>query len=174
MKLWCGFFHHVTHQRRRNVMQLTDPDFIEMLDDNSNLNEEEFESLFGKYFLSRVVKEAEDEEALNRHRVEHQRHNEPAQRGNVSSGRRLAGGSSCFQQLFSSNRGSVDNRYVLIDFIGGRLQFFAHKWKVISDDPWIFNTIKSGLRIVILEKPIQHVSPVAPSVSKEIVRLCEE
>ena len=43
-------------------MQLTDPDFIEMLDDSSNLDDEEFESLFGKSFLFRVVKEAEEEE----------------------------------------------------------------------------------------------------------------
>ena len=65
MQLWCNFFHHTTDQHRCNVIQLTDPDFIEMLDDSSNFDEEEFESLFGKSFLFRLVKEAEDEEALN-------------------------------------------------------------------------------------------------------------
>ena len=36
-------------------------------------------------------------------------------------------------------------------FIGGRLQFFTDEWQVISDDPWILDTIKSGLRIEFLE-----------------------
>ena len=113
-------------------MQLTDPNFIEMLDDNPNFKEEEFES-FGKSFLPRVVKEAEDEEALNRHRVEHRQ----SQRGYRPSGRKFAGGSSHFRHQFSSNRVLVNNRFISTECNVGRLQFFADKWKVISNDPWI-------------------------------------
>lgn len=55
MKLWCTIFRHGTHQWRRNVMQLTDSDFIEILDDSQNFNEEEFES-YNTLFLNKIQK----------------------------------------------------------------------------------------------------------------------
>ena len=62
-------------------MNLTDPDFVEMLDIPRFFEENEFDMLFGETFLKRVVSKTKDEVDRNHHRdsfrrLEHQpRHN---------------------------------------------------------------------------------------------------
>ena len=96
------------------------------------------------------MKEAEDEEALNRHRVEYRRRYEPAhedtcRREEISLDLQIPG------NIFRLTEAQLTIGTYHQIFIGGRLQFFTDEWQVISDDPWILDTIKSGLRIEFLE-----------------------
>jgi hypothetical protein len=39
--------------------------------------------------------------------------------------------------------------------VAGRLKFFATNWEIISNNPWIMETIK-GFKIPLLQPPCQH------------------
>ena len=59
---------HATKIHRKNIMKLTDPDLIEMLENSQFFEEREYEELFGSSFLQRVYTEATEEDAMDRHR----------------------------------------------------------------------------------------------------------
>lgn len=39
--------------------------------------------------------------------------------------------------------------------VGGRLQYFNHQWEKITDDKWVLQTLKEGLKLEFLNSPIQ-------------------
>ena len=64
LQLWAEAFHFVTKQRRENIRKVTDPSFVQLLGDQGAFSIRESDRLFGPKFITRVVREAQEDRAL--------------------------------------------------------------------------------------------------------------
>ena len=142
-----------------------------MMDDPGNFNKYEYESLFGRNFLLRVLEEASEEETMDKHR----RSNRPPKMFRSDFSRMSQTGHSYYRSFKSSSRGSYNNRYVDLDTfkVGARLSLFIDYWHYSSNDTWVLNTVKFGFKLSWMEDPFQESIPVPCSMSNESRALCD-
>ena len=144
--------------------------------------------LFGDTFLKRVISETKDEIDWNRHRdcfrrSEHQPRQHHPRSSSFRSGNPRQ---SNFPSQHQFNRGSFSSgsrsyRYFRLNYlqleentpIGARLQQFSASWYNFTDDLWVLDTVKFGLRLDFSSPLHQHCLSKPPSLSSKLEKLCE-
>lgn len=61
--------------------------------------------------------------------------------------------------------------------VGGRLQYFYHQWEKITDDKWVLQTLKEGLKLEFLNSPFQtgvRKTNVSSLILEEVKKLLEK
>lgn len=204
VRLWGVAFNDMTKQRRYNVIRQTDSEYVSMLSDPKAFAEREVKHLFGDRFIKALSKEAERDAAFkkierqsgsssssrrfhpyNNKRGERSGGSSRGQNNSQQSGYNSGGASTSFgagNYRGGSNRGG-GNRYdtlttsppVIPDsLVGGRLMFYARAWERITNDPWVLETIRFGVDIDFISKPIQGEIPPQLALSKDMSAICDK
>ncbi|EFX74987.1 hypothetical protein DAPPUDRAFT_108340 [Daphnia pulex] len=64
LQLWGNSFFNLTARRRENILKTTDPKFVSLLNEPHRFCKKETGSLFGRSFLRRMVRDADDDRKL--------------------------------------------------------------------------------------------------------------
>ena len=65
IRQWAHAHFSITDRRRKNLLKQTNPSFLSLLKKDKNFGDEDFDSLFGDFFLERMIKTAKDDALLN-------------------------------------------------------------------------------------------------------------
>ena len=174
LDLWAVAFNNVTHNRRRNILKVTDAELLLLLNNPDHFSENEIAYLFGDKFVAAMRNQASHMSTM-------------AHVKRVTSGR----GRPSFQQPrryfrnddnprpSTSGRGHSNARYgnllpTTANYIGGRLQHFADEWHLVTTDPWIISSLKEGLAIDFISIPTQSTMPKSVPMGEDQETICDD
>ena len=151
------------------MLAQSDPEFLDMLADYRNFDKQDYDSLFGRGFVRCMVRDAEEDEqlgAVNRRRNANSRRRGQAVRSRfyrplVNNPNNGSSSSNFRFGKFQNARRGNQSRYVAPKLIpgdlrvGARIKKIIEFWPMFSKDPWILESIASGVKIDFLSAPFQ-------------------
>ncbi|XP_045034660.1 uncharacterized protein LOC116925902 [Daphnia magna] len=199
LRQWSRAYHHVTRQRRRSVVGLVEPsfDFLTADPDAFAPGKEARELLFTGKFLESMLKEASQDATLARtsrtktsfrsrgngsadHFQSASRHpfvlrprktREQLPQRTASERGRPAGASSWLRggQRYVFIPHCMSPKYPSEEHVGARLIAFAGRWKGITDDRWILESVAHGVKLDFVSSPTQDKIPSPVIMSREMI-----
>lgn len=157
LDLWGVAFNTLTHARRKNIMKVTNPTLLIMLNNRKHFNPKDTSQLFGDKFAKAVVNQSKRIASCNEaekvlQAQGRQKKAQPQQRSAQPKSYDNPGPSN--QQGYSFQQRYVARPFVSDGVIGGRLKFFFAAWQEISNDPWVLQSISEGVKIDWVSTPL--------------------
>ena len=151
LDMWALAFNYATHSRRRNILKVTEAELLLLLNNADHFSTNEISYLFGEKFVKAMRDQATHMTTLrNVKRVVNQPTRSNRGRGYANTQRFPRKE----DQSTSSNRGQFQ-RYadvqVLskaippVNCVGGILKYSAEQWHLVTNDSWVFQTVRDGL-----------------------------
>ncbi|EFX73658.1 hypothetical protein DAPPUDRAFT_252904 [Daphnia pulex] len=178
LQLWGNSFFNLTARRRENILKTTDPKFVSLLNEPHRFCKKETGSLFGRSFLRRMVRDADDDRKLRNIGRAGGPHQKPYTRdsSNFRSGREHGRYNGRFQPYRGSNEfnKSVKDSTGDIHHLGGRVKLFSEFWPTLTQDRWVLEAVSLGVRIPFLERPTVPFYLDNMRMSEKVMAICDE
>ena len=194
LDLWALAFNHATHSRRRNILKVIEAELMLLLNNADHFSEDQTSYLVGEKFVTAMRNQASHITTLrNVKRVVNQstRGNSHPQRFHRRDDRGIP-----------SNRGHQPQRYanvqvwpkatipvtwpkatipvtwpkatIPVNCIGGRLKYSAEQWHLVTNDPWVLQTVRNGLIIAFSSPPFQRSMPRSAPMGECQSKICND